>query len=113
MFFRLGGGTFTGVCKPGEVVWSRVFIEENELHVDLGRATTVELPAEETAKRWRLTTPQWPMMHVNLPGVSRDQFMAGHRANHVRVAYAPPSAAASKPVSARMENTMPARTPLK
>src|SRR5579862_462430 len=26
MYFRLGGGTLTGVCKPGEVVWSRVLV---------------------------------------------------------------------------------------
>ena len=25
MYFRLGGGTLKGVCKPGPVVWSRVF----------------------------------------------------------------------------------------
>ena len=27
MYFRLGGGTLKGVCKPGAVVWSRVFVE--------------------------------------------------------------------------------------
>ena len=26
MYFRLGGGTLKGVCKPGEVVWSRVYV---------------------------------------------------------------------------------------
>ena len=35
------------------------------------------------------TTPQWPIMHAMLHGVSRDQLMARHQANHVNVAYAP------------------------
>ncbi len=28
MYFRLGGGSLKGVSKPGEIVWSRVFIED-------------------------------------------------------------------------------------
>ena len=76
MYFRLGGGTLNGVCKPGHVVWSRVFVEGGALHVDLGRATAIELPAEETARRLKSVTPQWPIMHTLLHGISRDQFMA-------------------------------------
>ena len=45
-------------------------------------------PPEETQRRWDLTTPQWPIMHAVLYGVSRDQFMAKHKANHIQVAYA-------------------------
>jgi hypothetical protein len=96
MYFRLGGGTLKGVCKPGEVIWSRVFVENNKLHVDLGRATSVELPAEETERRWNLTSREWPMMHLVLHGVTRNQFMARHRANHASVAYAPSAAQADK-----------------
>ncbi len=101
MYFRLGGGTLKGVCKPGQVVWSRVYVKGSELHVDLGRATSVELPAEETERRWRATTTQWPIMHVMLHGVSRDQFMAQHHANHVNVAYAPTSQIADKALAAK------------
>lgn len=101
MYFRLGGGTLKGVCKPGEVVWSRVFVESGALHADLGRATAVELPAAETERRWRLTTPQWPIMHVLLHGVTRDQFMARHRANHASVAYAPSAEDADKVLAAK------------
>jgi hypothetical protein len=89
MYFRLGGGTLKGVCKPGEIVWSRVFVEKGALNCDMGRASVVALPEEETARRWRETTLQWPIMHAALHGVSRDQFMARHHANHVNVAYAP------------------------
>jgi L-fucose isomerase-like protein len=101
MYFRLGGGTLKGVCKPGDVVWSRVFVEGNALHVDLGRATAVELPEEETKRRWALTTPQWPVMHVTLHGVSQAQFMARNRANHVNVCYAPVAEEADRVLAAK------------
>ncbi|MEU6494959.1 fucose isomerase [Streptomyces sp. NPDC046984] len=101
MFFPLGGGTLSGVSKPGEIVWSRVFIMDGELHADLGRATAVELPEEETRRRLEATTPQWPIMHAVLHGVSRDQFMARHKANHLNVAYAPDAATADKALRAK------------
>jgi hypothetical protein len=88
MYFRLGGGTIKGISKPGEIVWSRIFIEHDELHMDLGRAGVVELPIEETQRRWNSTTPQWPIMHAVTYGVTRDQMMARHKANHIQVAYA-------------------------
>ena len=88
MYFRLGGGTLRGVAKPGEIVWSRVFIEGGRLKMDLGRAKVVALPAGETQRRWNETTVQWPIMHAVTYGVSRDQMMARHKANHIQVAYA-------------------------
>ncbi|MCR9209446.1 MULTISPECIES: L-fucose/L-arabinose isomerase family protein [Rhodopirellula] len=88
MYFPSGGSTIRGISKPGEVVWSRIFVEDDRLHMDLGRATSIELPAEETQRRWDATTPQWPIMHAVLHGVSRDEMMARHKANHIQVAYA-------------------------
>ena len=96
MYFRLGGGSLKGVSKPGEIVWSRVFIEEGKLKADLGRGRAVALPQEETERRWRITTPQWPIMHAVLYGISRDQMMARHKANHIQVAYAPDAEGAKK-----------------
>lgn len=101
MYFPRGGGTIKGVSKPGDVVWSRVFIEDAQLAVDMGRATAVELPDVETERRWSETTPQWPMMHAVLHGVSRDQMMARHRSNHINVAYAPNSTVADKALAAK------------
>jgi len=89
MYFRLGGGSIKGVSKPGSVVWSRVFVMDGKLHCDLGVAEAVKLPEKETQRRWRETTPQWPIMHAVLDGVTRDQMMARHRANHIQVVYAP------------------------
>ena len=88
MYFRLGGGTIKGVSKPGEIVWSRIFIENGVLKMDLGRAGVVKLPDSETQRRWDATTPQWPIMHAVTYGVTRDQMMARHKANHIQVAYA-------------------------
>ncbi len=101
MYFRLGGGTMKGVCKPGEVVWSRVYVEDGRLKVDMGRATAISLPEEETQRRWKEVTPQWPVMHVLLHGVSQNQFMARHPSNHVSVAYAPTSEEADKALAAK------------
>lgn len=88
MYFPNGGGTLKGISKPGEIVWSRVYIEGNRLKMDLGRAGVVKLPASETERRWNATTKQWPIMHAVTYGVSRDQMMARHKSNHIQVAYA-------------------------
>jgi hypothetical protein len=101
MYFRLGGGTLKGVSKPGDVVWSRIFIEDNKLKADLGLAKVVELPREETERRWQITTPQWPVMHAVTTGISRDQMMARHKANHIQVAYAPDLSGAEKALAAK------------
>ena len=101
MYFRLGGGTLKGIGKPGELVWSRIFVEEGKLHADIGRATVLQLPREETARRWAQVTPQWPIVHAQLHGVTRDQFMARHRANHLNVAYAPSEETADKALAVK------------
>ncbi len=88
MYFRLGGGTVRGIAKPGEIVWSRIFVANGKLKMDLGRAKVVTLPRAETERRWAETTVQWPIMHAVTYGVSRDQMMARHKANHIQVAYA-------------------------
>jgi len=101
MYFRLGGGTLKGVCKPGEVVWSRVYVEKDRLKVDLGRATAISLPEAETNRRWAEVTPQWPVMHVVLHGVDQNQFMARHPSNHINVAYAPSAQEADRALAAK------------
>ena len=96
MYFRLGGGTVKGISKPGWVVWSRIFVMDGVLCCDLGLAEVVALPQEETDRRWRETTPQWPIMSAIVPGVSRDQMMARHKSNHIQVVYAPDHAQAAR-----------------
>jgi hypothetical protein len=101
MYFRLGGGTLKGICKPGPIVWSRVFVEDGKVHADMGLADAIALPAAETERRWNSVTPQWPIMHVKLRGVTQNQFMARHHANHANVAYAPDAGTAEKALAAK------------
>ncbi|MBI5772935.1 MAG: fucose isomerase [Verrucomicrobia bacterium] len=96
MYFPNGGSTLRGISKPGEIVWSRIYVEGESLHMDIGRGGVVTLPREETERRWQGTTPQWPIMHAVTYGVSRDQLMAKHKANHIQVAYAKDANAADE-----------------
>lgn len=101
MFFPAGGATLNGVSVPGELVLSRVFLMDGALQVDLFRASAIELPAEETDRRKSITNPEWPIAHVVLRGVTRDQFMARHKANHVQMVYAPDAETADKALLAK------------
>jgi L-fucose isomerase-like protein len=101
MYFRLGGGTLKGVSKPGWIVWSRVFVENGRLKFDTGLGEVVALPPGETEERWQLTTPQWPIMHAVLQGITRDQMMARHKSNHIQVVYAPDKAGARRGMFAK------------
>lgn len=101
MYFPMGGGTLKGVSKPGEIVWSRVFVDNGKLKADVGRAKVIELPPEETERRWRITTSQWPIMHAVTYGVTRDQMMARHKSNHIQVAYAPDAEGANLALAAK------------
>jgi len=96
MYFKLGGGSLKGVSKPGDIVWSRIYVMDGALHADLGVGKSVELPEEETQRRWESTTSVWPIMHATLSGVSRDQMMGRHKANHIHVVYANDEASAHK-----------------
>ena len=91
MYFPLGGGTVKGISKPGHIVWSRIFVEDGRLKADLGLGEVLSLPNEETERRWQSTTHQWPIMHAIIQGVSRREFMARHKANHIQVVYVPDS----------------------
>ena len=101
VFFPAGGSTINGVSKPGEVVLSRVFIADGILQADVFRGTVIELPEEETQRRKDATNPEWPIAHVVLHDVSRDQFMARHKANHAQLVYAPDAETADKALVAK------------
>ncbi len=96
MYFPKGGSTLRGVSRPGEIVWSRIHVADDALHLDIGRGKVVRLPRAETERRWQATTWQWPIMHAVTYGVTRDQMMAKHQANHVHCAYARNAAAADQ-----------------
>jgi hypothetical protein len=76
-------------------------VGNGKLKADLGRAVVRELPREETERRWRITTPQWPIMHAVTYGITRDQMMGRHKSNHVQVTYAPSVDAANRALAAK------------
>jgi hypothetical protein len=102
VFFPAGGATVNGVSRPGEVVLSRIFIAEGVVQADVFRGSVVELPEAETRRRKDATNPEWPIAHVVLHGIDRDQFMARHKANHVQMVYAPDAATADKALAAKV-----------
>jgi L-fucose isomerase-like protein len=108
MYFPNGGSTLRGISRPGEIVWSRIYVEDDRLKMDVGRGRAIQLPREETERRWNATTRQWPIMHAVLYGVSRDQLMAQHKSNHIQVVYSSDAAAAdhSMDVKAAMADAL-------
>ena len=101
MFFRLGGSTLKGISKPGEIVWSRIYVADDALNMDIGRAGVIKLPLAETQRRWDATNFQWPIMHGVTYGVTRDQMMAKHKSNHIQCVYARSADAAARALLAR------------
>jgi hypothetical protein len=69
--------------------------------MDIGRGGVVELPKEETDRRWNATDWAWPIMHAILYGVSRDNLMAKHKSNHITVHYAPDAKTANQAMFAK------------
>jgi hypothetical protein len=101
MYFPKGGSTLRGVARSGEIIWSRIFVQDEALHMDIGRGAAIDLPRKETERRWSSTTSQWPIMHAVTYGVSRDQMMGRHKANHIQVAYARSAEAADRALMVR------------
>lgn len=106
VYFQRGGGSIKGISKPGEVVWSRIYVDRGgsgreRLSMDIGRCKAISLPREESLRRWNATTSQWPMMHAVLYGVTRDQMMAKHQSNHIQVVYAPDPTTADRALAAK------------
>ncbi|NLO33766.1 MAG: hypothetical protein GX117_10490 [Candidatus Hydrogenedentes bacterium] len=86
-YFPLGGGTCSGVCKPGVFTWARFYEAYNEVGMDCGTGEMVELPDEEVQKRLQATDPQWPIANAYIPGYGRNELMASHMSNHIVVGY--------------------------
>lgn len=101
MYFRKGGSTLSGISKAGEIIWSRIYVANNSLYMDIGRGEAIDLPEEECRRRLESTTPVWPLMNGVLYGITRDQMMAKHQANHIQVAYGSCAEAADHSLWAR------------
>ena len=87
MYFPLGGGTCSGVSKPGTITWARFYEQFGEMGMDCGLGEVVELPEEEIHDRLTKTNFEWPIANVHLPGYDRDQLMSTHMSNHITIGY--------------------------
>jgi hypothetical protein len=87
MYFEKGGGTCSGVYKPGVITWARLYQSWDELGLDVGTGEVIELPDDELKMRQDATTKEWPIANVHIPGYGRDELMATHRSNHITVCY--------------------------
>ena len=87
MYFPKGGGTCSGVSRPGTITWARFYESFGEIGMDLGTGEVVELSKEELDRRRETTTREWPIANVFIPGYGRDELMAIHKSNHITICY--------------------------
>jgi L-fucose isomerase-like protein len=85
-YFPIPGGTFAGESLPGRMTWSRAYLKDDVLWMDIGRGEVVALPPAVRDAWWNGTTRQWPFMAADL-GVGHDVVMAHYMSNHIAVAY--------------------------
>ena len=87
MYFPLGGGTCSGVSKPGVITWARFYERFGEIGMDCGTGEVVDLPKADLQDRLDKTTKTWPIANVHIPGYGRDELMATHMSNHITIGY--------------------------
>ncbi len=86
-YFPLGGGTCSGVSKPGVITWARFYEAFGEAGMDCGTGEVLDLPESEVRERLECTNPEWPIANVYIPGYGRNELMATHMANHIVMGY--------------------------
>lgn len=87
LYFPLGGGTCSGISKPGVITWGRCYEAYGELGMDCGTGEVLDLPEAETRERLESTTLEWPIANVHIPGYGRNELMATHMSNHITIGY--------------------------
>ncbi len=87
MYFPLGGGTCSGISKPGTVTWARFYEQFGEIGMDCGTGEVLALPEDEVRDRLDKTNEEWPIANVHIPGYGRDQLMSSHMSNHIIIGY--------------------------
>jgi len=86
-YFPRGGGTCSGVSQPGTITWARFYQSFDKIGMDCGTGEVVEMPQEEINRRLSLTSKEWPIANVYIPGYGRDQLMSTHKSNHITIGY--------------------------
>ncbi len=85
-YFPVAGGTFAGESLPGKITWSRAYIRNGEMWMDIGTGEVIKLPETKRDQWWEGTTRQWPFMAADLH-VRQNTIMAHYLSNHIAVAY--------------------------
>jgi hypothetical protein len=86
-YFPLGGGTCSGVSKPGVITWARFYESFGDIGMDCGLGEVIALAEAEVQDRLTRTTREWPIANVHIPGYDRDQLLASHMSNHIVIGY--------------------------
>jgi len=86
-YFPKGGGTCTGISKPGVITWARFYERFGEIGMDCGTGEVVDLPEGDLNDRLVKTNKEWPIANCYIPGYGRDQLMATHMSNHITIGY--------------------------
>jgi hypothetical protein len=87
MYFPKGGGTCTGVSKPGTITWARFYERFGDIGFDVGIGEVVELPLDQLNAVRQATNAEWPVATVHIPGYGRNELMSTHRSNHITICY--------------------------
>jgi len=87
MYFPLGGGSCSGVSKPGVITWARFYESFGEIGMDCGTGEVLPLDKQEVQNRLEKTTAEWPIANVHIPGYDREQCMSTHMSNHITIGY--------------------------
>jgi L-fucose isomerase-like protein len=87
MYFPKGGGTCSGVSRPGTITWARFYEGRGKIGMDVGTGEVLELPEAEVRRRLRMTNEEWPIANVHIPGYGRDELMSTHKSNHITICY--------------------------
>jgi hypothetical protein len=87
MYFPLGGGSCSGVSQPGTITWARFYEEFGNIGMDCGVGEVLKLSEKEVQERLEMTTAEWPIANVHIPGYDRDQCMSSHMSNHITIGY--------------------------
>jgi hypothetical protein len=87
MYFPKGGGTCSGVSRPGAITWARFYESRGKVGMDAGAGEVLELPQTEVRRRLQMTNAEWPIANVHIPGYGRDELMSSHKSNHITVCY--------------------------
>jgi hypothetical protein len=87
MYFPKGGGTCSGISKPGTITWARFYESFDQIGMDIGTGEVLALPEQEVRRRLSCTSEEWPLANVHIPGYERDQMMSSHKSNHITICY--------------------------